>query len=351
MFAAAALPSDPMLKTFLHRLFRTTAEPPPSDELPLSPLTILAVDPAPPAVELIDVDNLFFPWLLDTGEAAAADLNDAERRILRALKRVADAADPSVADLVPRIPSVVPMLLRSLRDPNISNGELAAQTAQDAVLVAAVLRQINSSCFHRTAPVRTIEDALALLGQNGLRMLVASVAFKPLFSTGLGHFTKLGAPRMWELAEPYGFASRQLARRRPTDVFEVFLAGLLQNVGVVVALRLLDQAGGAAPGDLRSLSFYGSFVHYTRRLARLAGAHWQFPERAIAALDRDATVPGDDFGQVLHLADRIAKIRALVQHRVLGPELADACLEDEDASACYRMLAAADAGNELVSST
>jgi HD-like signal output (HDOD) protein len=331
-----------MLKAFLHRLFKDKTELPEPSDLPLSPLTVMAVEPELPPVELINVDNLFFPWLLGAGQVTAEALNEAESRVLRVLKRSADADDASVADLVPRIPSIVPLLLRSLRDPNISNSELAAQTLQDAVLVAAVLKQMNSSYFRRATPVKTIEDALALIGQNGLRMLVASVAFKPLFNADLGRVTTLGAPRTWELADPYGAASRYLARRRQVDEFEVFLAGLLQNVGIVVALRLMDRAGVAAEGELRSLAFYGSFVHYTRRLARLVGRHWEFPERAIAAIGQEGPETETVLARVLHVADRTTKIHTLVNHQVLRPELADACLEDEDAAECYRILAAAE---------
>lgn len=335
-----------MLTKFLHRFFGRPVEPTAPDDLPLSPLTVLAVEPLPRLVEMIDVDNLFFPWLLGMGEAVAQDLNDAEIRILRALKREADTADPAVADLVPRIPSVIPLLLRSLRDRNVSNNQLAAQVTQDAVLVAAVLKQVNSSYFRRSTQVKTIEDAIAIIGQNGLRMLVASVAFKPLFNAGLGHLTTLGAPRVWEMTEPYGIACRYFATHRHMDGFEVFLAGLLQNVGVIVALRVMDQAGGAAPGELRSLAFYASFIHYTRRLARLVGKHWEFPDQAVAAIDREAAPPGTGLAEVLHLADRTTKIRTLVNHGALREEHADACLEDDDAIACYREMVAAEANGE-----
>jgi len=145
-----------MLKKLLHRLLGRPAEQKEPDELPLNPLTVLFVEPQPRAVEMIDVDNLFFPWLLGMGEAAAQELNEAENRILRVLKREADSNDGSTADLVPRLPSVIPSLLASLRDRNVSNVQLAAQVSQDAVLVAAVLRQVNSSCFHRSTPVKTI---------------------------------------------------------------------------------------------------------------------------------------------------------------------------------------------------
>jgi len=332
-----------MLKKFLHRFIGRQAQPAEPDDLPLSPLTVLAVEPQRRLVEMIDVDNLFFPWLLGMGEAVAQEMNEAESRILRALKREADTANPAASELIPRIPSVIPLLLRSLRDRNVSNSQLAAQVAQDPVLVAAVLRQVNSSYFRRSSPVKTIEDAIAVIGQNGLRILVASVAFKPLFHAGLGHFTTLGAPRVWELAEPYGIACRYFAKHRHIDGFEVYLAGLLQNVGVIVALRVMDQAGGATPGELRSLAFYTSFIHYTRRLARLVGRQWEFPEQAIAAIDREATPVNSTLAEVLHLADRTTKIRRLVVHRALQEEYADACLEGEDAVACYCEIVEAEA--------
>jgi HD-like signal output (HDOD) protein len=328
-----------MLKKFLRRFFRRTAELPELDELALNPLTVLAIDPQPQTLEAINVDNLFFPWLLGIGEAAARELSDDENRILRALKREADSDDRSTVDLIPRIPAIIPMLLRSLRECSVSNAQLAAQVAQDAVLLAAVLKQVNSSYYRRATPVKTIEEAIALIGQNGLRILVAGVAFKPLFSAGLGRFTALGAPRVWELAEPYGIACRYFARHRRVDEFEVFLAGLLQNVGIIVALRVMDQAGGAAQDELRSLAFHASFVHYTRRLARKVGKHWEFPEQAVAAVEHEAAV-STALAEVLLRADRIAKIRTLVNQGLLREEQADACLEDDDAADCYREMAA-----------
>lgn len=331
-----------MFKKFLNRFFPAAPKSTEADE-DLSPLTVLVVDPPRP-VEMIDVDNLFFPWLLGMAGAEAVDMNDAENRLLRALKREADTDSPATADLVPRIPSVVPMLLRSLRDRNVSNNQLAEQVMHDAVLVAAVLKQVNSSYFRRTSPVRTIEEAIAVIGQNGLRMIVASVAFKPLFNTGLGHFTGVGAPRVWELAESYGIACSFYARRFQVDGFEAFLAGLLQGVGAIVALRVIDQAGGAEQGELHSLAFQASFAHYARRLAQLVGRHWEFPEHAIAAVGRAGNE--ESLSEVLRLADRISKIRTLVKHGALRPEHAEACLDDEDAAACYREVVAVQAERE-----
>lgn len=332
-----------MLKTFLHGLFRRPLpKTEPDDEPALDPLTVMAVDTQPRAVDLIDVDNLFFPWLLGQDAPAAQDINETEAGVLRALKRAADEDDAATADLVPRMPSVIPVLLRSLRDSQISNRQLAAQVTQDPVLLAAVLRQVNSSYYRRATPIRTIEEAIAVLGLNGLRMLVARVAFKPLFNADLGRFTRLGAPRMWELAEPCAVACAHLAQRRHVDSFEAYLAGLLRNVGVIVALRVTDQAGAVADGALRSLAFHASFIHYTRRLARLVGRHWEFPIAALAA-DSQASQADPELAHVLYLADRTGKIRVLVRHGALREEHAEACLENDEIAGCYREILAAEA--------
>ncbi|OWW21425.1 HDOD domain-containing protein [Noviherbaspirillum denitrificans] len=333
-----------MFKKLIDRFFHRSPGPlVPDEDLALNPLTVLAVEPPEP-VEMIDIDNLFFPWLLGMGTGVADGMNDAENRLLRTLKRVADADDPATADLVPRIPSVIPLLLRSLRDRNVSNSQLAEQVSQDAVLVAAVLKQVNSSYYRRASAVKTIEEAIAVIGQNGLRMLVAGVAFQPLFNAGLGHFTGQGAPRVWELSEPYGVACRHFAKVRRVDGFEAFLAGLLQGVGVIVALRVIDQAGGAAPGELRSLDFQSSFAHYARRLACVIGKQWEFPEQAIAAIDRSG--PASALASTVRAADRVGKIRVLVRHGMLRTDLAEVCLEESGATACYKEILAMEDAQE-----
>ncbi|QDZ27895.1 HDOD domain-containing protein [Noviherbaspirillum sp. UKPF54] len=331
-----------IMKKLLHRLFGRTPEHLPDPDLPDAPMTVLALDAPPAPDRTINVDTLFFPWLMGMAEGEVRDLNEEESRRLRALKRVADSDSPATVELVPRLPAVVPMLLRTLREQNVSNTQLAQQISQDAVLVAAVLRQVNSSYFRRGKPVHNIEEALAVIGQNGLRMLVAGVAFKPLFSAGLGHCTSVGAPRLWELSSSYAVACRCFAARLRVDPFEAFLAGLLQHAGIVVALRVLDQAEAGPPGELRSLAFHASFAHYARRLARVVGHHWEFPQRVVAAVDPIAAPGGADaLSRVLILAGKTARIRLLVKKGLLQEDEVEACLDGDEVAACldcYRQL-------------
>jgi HD-like signal output (HDOD) protein len=254
------------------------------------------------------VDAAFFRWLAG---AAGGDAPEAtERLILDELTRLADSP-ARAAQLVPRVPAVIPELLRSLRDESISNAALSRMVAQDVVLVAEVVREANSSFYRPPSPVKNIEGAVMLLGQNGLRMLLARVAFRPVISMQSGRFAKLVAPQVWMQSEKCALACATLAPHAGANPFEAYLAGLIQNVGLIVAFRLIDQVYNE---DVlpRSNAFAAALLGQARRLAHGIAREWAFPDSvAQAILDADAPGANGMVG-VLATADALAKLRLLV---------------------------------------
>jgi HDOD domain len=91
------------------------------------------------------------------------------------------------------------------------------------------------------APIESVDQAVLILGHDGMRQLVAAVAFKPLINVQSGHFTRRGAPRVWEQTERAGGVCRLLAPSAGASAFEAYLVTLLINVGTIVALRVLDE--------------------------------------------------------------------------------------------------------------
>ncbi|RJF99290.1 HDOD domain-containing protein [Noviherbaspirillum saxi] len=315
----------------------SAAAQPASNDLP-DPLAASTLHAA------VDVDHLFYPWLLEF-DASVTEPSEAEQRLMRTLERMSAADAPAVNTLVPRMPAVIPMLLQSLRDKNVTNAHLSEQIAQDPVLLAALLRQVNSSLYLRTEPVSSIEQALALLGQNNLRLLVASVAFKPLFNVQSGHFTGTAGARLSMLSSTSAAACRSLAARRQLEPFESFLASLLHNVGLIVALRIMDQVHEGAT-SLRSLAFCTALATHARRVALRVGREWQFPEAVLEALSLQGAAPvaASPVASLLRLADRLSKLHVLVANDRLAAEEAEdfALIEGgEDGLVCYRSLAAA----------
>jgi HD-like signal output (HDOD) protein len=255
-----------------------------------------------------DIHTMFYRLL--AGPSGAAVLPTAENMIIDEFARLVEAPQ-SGADLVPRVPAVIPQLLRSLRDDSMSGADLSRQLAQDVVLVAEVIREANSPYYRPATPVKTIEGAIILLGQNGMRMLLARVAFRPIISMQSGPFAHQAAPQVWRQSEACALAASMLAPAMRADPFEAYLAGLLHNVGLVVAFRLIDRiyTGEALP---RSDQFCDALLSNAQLLSAQIAALWEFPVTVSGAI-ADAGRPGaPPLAQVLALADRLATLRVLV---------------------------------------
>lgn len=340
-------PSSVSVKNFLRQLFgfskktaskQVVVRPPVSVDN--SPAT-QRMETAPVWQAQVDVDGLFFDWLFHTSEQTRTRANrldeSMERAIIGALEKL-NQSELAGSNLLPRVPSVLPQLLKSLREEHVSGAELARHIGKDMVLVAELIQEVNSAYYHPVDKIINLDNAIRMLGQNGLRMLVARVSFRPIIHIGSGHLTKLVTPRIWEHADKCALACRLLAQQRGQDPFGAFLAGLMQNVGLVVACRIIDHV--CEPGNIpNSAKFNSALIVAARALSCNIARHWDFPESVIQAI-HDSTQPGLSGLQLcLQQADTLSKIYLLVQDAQLKPD--DPALQldqDECIRACYSAL-------------
>jgi HD-like signal output (HDOD) protein len=273
----------------------------------------------------VDVDLAFVRWLLDAPAHGPPVLDAAEHAVLGALDTAIASDDASA--LVPRVPAVVPQLLHSLRDPGRSVRALAHQIAQDAVLVASVVRTANSAAYRTTHAIESVDQAVLVLGDDGLRQLVAAVAFRPLINVQSGRYAKAGAPRVWDQSQRAGVACRLLAPAAGANAFEAYLASLLHNVSHVVALRVLDRHPPSTPLPA-SAAFCAAFIARTRDLALAIGERWQFPPPVVrAAVDADPATP---LASVVAASDRLSKLRLLCEAGWIDEDRALRALDGSD---------------------
>ena len=291
-----------------------------------APATPAPVDPAPPAssgptpapgnTATREPDPIldFWHWLT-AGAAAAAPTPQAATHaqlVLAELDRLIDAP-LDAAGLVPRVPDVIPQLLRSLRDEGASSADLARQVARDPALVAELIREANTPYYRAAAQVRTIDAALLVLGRNGLRMLLARAAFRPLAGTQGGRHTRQAAPRIWRHTEKTALAASLRAPAMGADPFEAYLAGLMADLGLIVALRLFDGMleTDALPQDP---AFVSALLGRTRALAAHIAMQWELPPPIPAAI---LGAPGSGPSAVQPLAAALGQAERLVLLRLL----------------------------------
>jgi HD-like signal output (HDOD) protein len=310
------------------------------------PVGASATRAALPPVSFEQLDNIngaWNGWLFDCHDQDGLELNDTESRVLEALAAIL-ASQQSGAALVRRMPGLIPQLLQSLRSDSFSGTALSRTISSDVVLVAAVIRLANN-CHQGTAiSITSVEHAVILIGQEGLRQLITTVAFRPIIDMNSGFYTRRLAPRLWEHSERCAISARQLASEMGIEPFDAFLAGLLQNVGLIVSLRIMDQV---ARGErkLGSELFLAQLARDTRLLSCSIAREWHFPETVVQALSDQGGLhkgaPMSPLGRLLKLTDYLGKVRLLVENELLDesdPGLFAGL--PANAAQCYSSLAA-----------
>jgi HD-like signal output (HDOD) protein len=301
-----------------------TALAPPA--APLRPAAPAPARPALPGGRLVSFDqadrvnSAYDSWLFERGDDSGLDLSALESQALDALGAIV-SSQQSGAALVRRMPGLIPQLLQSLRSDTFSGAALSRTISSDVVLVAAVVRLANGAYQGTANSITSVEHAVMLIGQEGLRQLITSVAFRPIIDMNSGHYTRTLAPRLWDHAERCAVANRAMAEELGIEPFEAFLAGLVQNVGLIVALRVLD---GVAKNDasLGSELFCAQLVRDARALSCSIGREWHFPDAVVKALAEQGGLQKgaqlSPLGQLLMLTDYLAKVRELIEQGRLG---------------------------------
>jgi len=274
------------------------------------PQSVHAGDASPAAA--FEIDAAYYRWLAAARPPRAAP--QLEVRILDELARLAQSPGAAAA-LVPRVPEIIPQLMRTLRDEEMNTATLSRQLGADMVLVAEVYREANRPAYlpryHAGPPVNSIQAAIMLLGQNGMRMLLARVAFRPIVSMQSGRLARRTAPLIWRQSEKSALAASLLAPGLRANVFEAYLAGLMDNVGLVVAMRIVDQhcADEALPW---SDPFIAGLFQHARVLSAQIAAQWDFPDPVVAAIGSAGRDDAGPLAQALALGARLGKLRMLV---------------------------------------
>jgi HD-like signal output (HDOD) protein len=296
---------------------------------------------SPPALSLEEIDDRFHRFVLGLPEAQSAEPNSTELATLKRLELLSTRFDMRS---LPRLPTVLPQLLRTLKSDKAAGGELAKLVGRDPLMVGEVMR-VTSSVFYRSAqPITSLQHAVVLLGQEGLRRVITQHVMKPILQANVGALGHAAGERLWEHAERCAHACAWLGRSAGCDAFEAYLAGIVCHTGTGAVVRLLDQLMPAETPPLSS-GFLKGCSQLAARLSLQAAQHWELPPRVIEAMTEcqgPATPTGSALGRTLSVADTLAIAQLLVEHDrlaadldlshswpdILGPNLLARCQQD-----------------------
>ena len=199
------------------------------------------------------------------------------------------ATDPRYA---PRRPLLLPQLLRAMRDDAVTRTELARIIARDPALAGSLLKLANGA-FYRVSekPVESIDRAVALLGTEGIRSLVATALIQPVFRLSERQFPSF-PETIWDYTvRAAAAAESHAAVVEDSDPFAAQLLGLTMGLGEIVVFRVaLDRYAARAERDSSmgapNAAVIASLLDtQTAVVASRIATSWELSGRIIAALE------------------------------------------------------------------
>ena len=135
------------------------------------------------------------------------------------------------------LPAVALKVLELVERPDVDTAILRECIEKDPALAAKILKVVNSSLYGPAQPIGDLGQALAFLGAKPLKLLVLGFSLPPKLFHGLEARV---LAYYWRRSLTKAVAARELSehlRHRSSD--ECFLAGLLQDLGLLVFIQAL----------------------------------------------------------------------------------------------------------------
>ncbi len=171
------------------------------------------------------------------------------------------------------LPEVTARIVSTVEDRNSSASQLHKIVSHDPALVTRILKVVNSAFYGLPGQIGSIERAIVLLGLNAVKNIAVAASLGNLFR-GVQLCEGVTARDLWTHCIAVAVTSRELAKQMHLPIAdEAFLAGLIHDVGILVAMHI-------APDGLRTAcdqSRDSSGIHPSRTFCEL--------ERDIMGLD------------------------------------------------------------------
>ncbi len=217
----------------------------------------------------------------------------------------------------PRRPHLLPQLMRTVNDPDASGQAMAAIIAKDPVLAGNLLRIASSALYCvQSRPVENIAHAVAMVGTDGIRQLIAAALVQPVMgAAGGGPFGRL-ATIIWDHTLLSSAAAADHAMLvEGDDAFSAQLLGLMQGLGAATVARVARDQYARRPKLVPDASVIAALLDgWAVPTARRVAEKWALPERICQALDQQRGAAPDSLGRSLRFGRSAAALAMLCKH-------------------------------------
>jgi diguanylate cyclase (GGDEF)-like protein len=145
---------------------------------------------------------------------------------------------------LPTLPAIAMQVINLAAKEEVDLNEIASTITKDPALAGKILKTVNSSFYGRSHTVSTVSHALVIMGLQSVKTLVLGFSLcanlRADKSSGFDHMT------YWRSSIYAATAAKLIAEKtRTVQLEEAFLAGLLENIGMLVLDKVMGEEYGA----------------------------------------------------------------------------------------------------------
>lgn len=229
---------------------------------------------------------------------------------------------------LPAMPQVVGKIIE-IDESNIkvSSDQLQKLISVDPVLTSKILKLANSAFYARSGGVKSLTNAITLLGFKTIKSLTLLVTSVSVF-TGSSSQAKI-KKELWMRSVLRALIARNIAERlnKKKEMEEIFMAGLLKEIGQTVlynhAPEKYEQAFNNSDYGLDLTKLHNlekeSFGYTSPQVSGSVMRSWKFPDLLvnvgqIYGLDRNLIrLEAQDIGQIVVMADAVILLNNLTE--------------------------------------
>ncbi len=144
------------------------------------------------------------------------------------------------SDALPTLPNVATKLIALVSKEETTLQDIAKLISQDVALTAKILKVSNSAFYCFRQQISSINQAVSILGINAVRSLVLSFSF---FTMGSGKKKSLfNFTQFWERSLTAAVSAKLILEKVDNaNTEEIFISGLLQNLGELILARTIPE--------------------------------------------------------------------------------------------------------------
>ena len=144
-------------------------------------------------------------------------------------------------DDLPTLPRTVLKITELVNDPKSSAKDLSRIITDDQVLTARLLKLVNSSFYGFPQRISTVTNAIVLLGFDAIRSLLLTTSVFDLFA-GRTKKRRLDQEKFWDHSLGCAVGAKVIGSfLRHDKIEELFVAGLLHDIGKIVEMQFLPE--------------------------------------------------------------------------------------------------------------